>query len=123
MTHLSLYINYEKDIFSCFSNNWFTSLYYTLSRNGASGGVEATIIDDNVFQVRASVNGYTHKSIANQYALRKAAEVSKSLGVVISQLLTIQARVTIKIFLKLMLALRLPQMVSIMSQVLVHNIS
>ncbi|KCY88855.1 hypothetical protein J729_4292, partial [Acinetobacter baumannii 929679-598] len=34
MTHLSLYINYEKDIFSCFSNNWFTSLYYTLSRNG-----------------------------------------------------------------------------------------
>ncbi len=63
---------------------------------GASGGVEATIIDDNVFQVRASVNGYTHKSIANQYALRKAAEVSKSLGVVISQLLTIQARVTIK---------------------------
>ncbi|HGW3981557.1 hypothetical protein R4534_10710 [Acinetobacter baumannii] len=47
---------------------------------GASGGVEATIIDDNVFQVRASVNGYTHKSIANQYALRKAAEVSKSLG-------------------------------------------
>nr|EKV6049359.1 hypothetical protein [Acinetobacter baumannii] len=31
---------------------------------GASGGVEATIIDDNVFQVRASVNGYTHKSIA-----------------------------------------------------------
>ncbi|KHX93134.1 hypothetical protein [Acinetobacter baumannii] len=24
---------------------------------GASGGVEATIIDDNVFQVRASVNG------------------------------------------------------------------
>ena len=80
MTHLSLYINYEKDIFSCFSNSWFTSLYYTLSRNGASGGVEATIIDDNVFQVRASVNGYTHKSIANQYALRKAAEVSKSLG-------------------------------------------
>ena len=47
---------------------------------GASGGVESTIIDDNVFQVKASVNGYTQKSVATQYAIRKAAEVSKSLG-------------------------------------------
>ncbi|WP_332606106.1 CC0125/CC1285 family lipoprotein [Acinetobacter sp. ESBL14] len=47
---------------------------------GASGGVESTIIDDNVFQVKASVNGYTQKSVATQYAIRKAAEVSQSLG-------------------------------------------
>jgi len=47
---------------------------------GASGGVESTIIDDNVFEVKASVNGYTQKSVATQYAIRKAAEVSKSLG-------------------------------------------
>ena len=47
---------------------------------GASGGGESTIIDDNVFEVKASVNGYTQKSVATQYAIRKAAEVSKSLG-------------------------------------------
>ena len=47
---------------------------------GASGGVQSTIIDDNVFQVKASVNGYTQRSVATQYAIRKAAEVSQSLG-------------------------------------------
>lgn len=47
---------------------------------GALGGVTATPISNNEAQIVAAVNGYTDRSVAEQYALLKAAEYTIEKG-------------------------------------------
>lgn len=47
---------------------------------GSLGGVQATQISSDTFQIRAQGNGYTDPDTIQRYALRKAAEVTISAG-------------------------------------------
>ena len=47
---------------------------------GVTGGVTATKITETDYQIVSSVNGYTDRAVAEQYALLKAAETTYQAG-------------------------------------------